>query len=97
MKLSATLQTVRNAICPAVLAAAAVSCLASCSGEPTPDVPMERSRVLLRLFSSAIRSLMENSSMSGSVFWDIKRRADSYSSIALSKDLLSARAAAVTL
>ena len=55
MKLSATLQTVRNAICPAVLAAAAVSCLASCSGEPTPDVPMERSRVLLRLFGSLER------------------------------------------
>ena len=55
MKLSAMLQTVRNAICPAVLAAAAVSCLASCSGEPTPDVPMERSRVLIRLFSSLDR------------------------------------------
>ena len=56
MKLSATLQTVRNAICPAILAAAAVSCLASCSGEPTPDVPMERSRVLLRLFGSLERN-----------------------------------------
>jgi len=56
MKLSAMLQSVRNAICPAVLAAAAVSCLASCSGEPTPDVPMERSRVLLRLFSSLNRN-----------------------------------------
>ena len=55
MKLSATLQSVRNAICPAVLAAAAVSCLASCS-EPTPDVPMERSRVLLRLFSTLDRN-----------------------------------------
>ena len=56
MKLSATLQSVRNAVCPAVLAAAAVSCLVSCSGEPTPDVPMERSRVLLRLFSSLDRN-----------------------------------------
>ena len=55
MKLSATLQSVRNAICPAVLAAAAVSCLASCS-EPTPEVPMERSRVLLRLFSTLDRN-----------------------------------------
>ena len=56
MTLSATLQTVRNAICPAVLAAAVVSCLASCSGEPTPDVPMERSRVLLRLFGTLDRN-----------------------------------------
>jgi len=55
MKLSATLPSVRNAICPALLAAAVVSCLASCS-EPTPDVPMERSRVLLRLFSSLDRN-----------------------------------------
>ena len=55
MKLSAMLQSVRNAICPAVLAAAAVSCLASCS-DPTPDVPMERSRVLLRLFSTLDRN-----------------------------------------
>ena len=55
MNIIATLQTVRNAICPAILAAAAISCLASCSREPTPAVPMERSRVLLRLFSSLDR------------------------------------------
>ena len=55
MNIPATLQTVRNAICPAILAAAALSCLVSCSKEPTPAVPMERSRVLLRLFGSLDR------------------------------------------
>ena len=55
MNIIATLQTARNAICPAILAAAVMSCLASCSREPTPAVPMERSRVLLRLFSSLDR------------------------------------------
>lgn len=45
---------VRHALSAALAAAAALSCLASCS-KPAPGTPMERSRVLLRLFSDLER------------------------------------------
>ena len=49
MKILSVHQTVRHALFTAVAAVAALSCLVSCS-KPAPEVPMERSRVLLRLF-----------------------------------------------
>ena len=45
---------VRQALFPALLAGAALSCLVSCS-KPAPETPMERSRALLRLFGSLDR------------------------------------------
>ena len=44
----------RHALFTAVLAGAVLSCLASCS-RPAPETPMERSRVLLRLFGNLDR------------------------------------------
>ena len=49
MKKLSVHQTVRHALSAAVAAVIALSCLVSCS-KPAPEVPMERSRVLLRLF-----------------------------------------------
>jgi hypothetical protein len=45
---------VRRALFAALLAGTAFSCLVSCS-KPAPETPMERSRVLLRLFSNLER------------------------------------------
>jgi len=45
---------VGRALFAAIAAGIALSCLASCS-KPAPETPMERSRVLLRLFSSLER------------------------------------------
>lgn len=45
---------VRQALFTAILAGTALSCLVSCS-KPAPETPMERSRVLLRLFGSLDR------------------------------------------
>ena len=45
---------VRRALFAAFLAGTAFSCLVSCS-KPAPETPMERSRVLLRLFSNLER------------------------------------------
>ena len=47
-------KSVRHALFAAVVAAAALSCLVSCS-KPAPEVPMERSRVLIRLFGNLDR------------------------------------------
>ena len=52
-KLSAK-HPVRRALFTALLAVTAFSCLVSCS-KPAPEAPMERSRVLLRLFSNLDR------------------------------------------
>lgn len=49
MKKLSVHQTVRHTLFAAFAVVAALSCLASCS-KPAPEVPMERSRVLLRLF-----------------------------------------------
>ncbi len=46
--------SVRRALFAAVLAGAALSCLVSCS-KAAPETPMERSRVLLRLFDNLER------------------------------------------
>ena len=46
--------SVRQTLFAAVAAVAALSCLVSCS-KPAPEVPMERSRVLIRLFSNLDR------------------------------------------
>ena len=46
--------SVRSALFVAVVAAAVLSCLVSCS-KPAPEVPMERSRVLIRLFGNLDR------------------------------------------
>ena len=46
--------SVRPALFAAVAAAAALSCLVSCS-KPAPEVPMERSRALIRLFTNLDR------------------------------------------
>lgn len=54
MKTSSAHRSVRHALFTAVLAGIALSCLASCS-KPAPETPMERSRVLLRLFSNLDR------------------------------------------
>jgi len=45
---------VRQALFTTILAGTALSCLVSCS-KPAPETPMERSRVLLRLFGSLDR------------------------------------------
>ena len=47
-------KSVRYALFATVVAAAALSCLVSCS-KPAPEVPMERSRVLIRLFGDLDR------------------------------------------
>lgn len=49
---------VRRALFAALLAGIALSCLASCS-KSAPETPMERSRVLLRLFGSLDRKANE--------------------------------------
>ena len=49
---------VRHALFAALLAGIALSCLAACS-KPAPETPMERSRVLLRLFGSLDRGANE--------------------------------------
>ena len=54
MKPSSAHHSVRSALFTAILAGAALSCLVSCS-KPAPETPMERSRVLLRLFSNLDR------------------------------------------
>ena len=54
MKKLAVQQSVRHALFAAVAAVTALSCLVSCS-KPAPEVPMERSRVLIRLFSNLDR------------------------------------------
>ena len=54
MKPSSAQHTIRHALFAAVLAGIALSCLASCS-KPAPETPMERSRVLLRLFGNLDR------------------------------------------
>ena len=54
MKTTSAQHTVRHALFAAVLAGIALSCLASCS-KPAPETPMERSRVLLRLFDNLER------------------------------------------
>jgi len=54
MKKNSEHRTVRHALFTAIAAGAALSCLVSCS-KPAPEVPMERSRVLLRLFSNLDR------------------------------------------
>ena len=54
MNPSAAHHSIRHALFAAVLAGAALSCLVSCS-KPAPETPMERSRVLLRLFSNLDR------------------------------------------
>ena len=54
MKPSSAHHFVRSALFTAILAGAALSCLVSCS-KPAPETPMERSRVLLRLFSNLDR------------------------------------------
>ena len=51
MKKLSVHQPVRHALFAAVAAGIALSCLVSCS-KPAPEVPMERSRVLLRLFGN---------------------------------------------
>ena len=47
-------RSVRHALFAAVAAAVALSCIVSCS-KPAPEVPMERSRVLIRLFGNLDR------------------------------------------
>jgi len=54
MKSTSAQYTVRHALFAAALAGIALSCLASCS-KPAPETPMERSRVLLRLFGNLDR------------------------------------------
>ena len=54
MKLFSEHPSVRQTLFAAVMVAAAFSCLVSCS-KPPPEVPMERSRVLIRLFSNLDR------------------------------------------
>jgi len=54
MKKLSVQQSVRHALSAAVVAVTALSCLVSCS-KPAPEVPMERSRVLIRLFSNLDR------------------------------------------
>ena len=54
MNTSSAHQSIRQALFAAILAGAALSCLVSCS-KPAPETPMERSRVLLRLFSNLDR------------------------------------------
>ncbi len=54
MKSSSAQHTVRHALFLAVLAGIVLSCLVSCS-KPAPETPMERSRVLLRLFGNLDR------------------------------------------
>ena len=46
--------SVRQTLFAAVVVATALSCFVSCS-KPAPEVPMERSRVLIRLFSNLDR------------------------------------------
>ena len=54
MKTSFAHHIVRRALFTAILAGTAFSCLVSCS-KPAPETPMERSRVLLRLFGDLDR------------------------------------------
>ena len=54
MNTSSAHHSIRHALFTALLAGIALSCLASCS-KPAPETPMERSRVLLRLFSNMDR------------------------------------------
>ena len=54
MNTTSTHHSVRYALFTAAMAGAAFSCLVSCS-KPAPETPMERSRVLLRLFSNLDR------------------------------------------
>ena len=54
MNTSTAHHSVRHALFAAILAGIALSCLASCS-KPAPETPMERSRVLLRLFGNLDR------------------------------------------
>jgi len=54
MKPSSVQHTVRHALFTVVLAGIALSCLVSCS-KPAPEAPMERSDVLMRLFSDLER------------------------------------------
>jgi len=53
-KTSSALLHVRQALFTAISAGIVLSCLASCS-RPAPETPMERSRVLLRLFGNLDR------------------------------------------
>ena len=54
MKTTFAQHIVRQALFAAVLAGIALSCLASCS-KSAPETPMERSRVLLRIFDNLER------------------------------------------
>jgi len=54
MKTRSAQHSVRHALFAAVLAGTALSCLASCS-KSAPEAPMERSDVLMRLFSNLDR------------------------------------------
>ena len=54
MKKLSVQQSVRHALSAAVAAVTALSCLVSCS-KPAPEVPMERSRALIRLFTNLDR------------------------------------------
>ena len=54
MKTSSAHHNLLHALFMAILAGTAFSCLVSCS-KPAPETPMERSRVLLRLFGDLDR------------------------------------------
>lgn len=54
MNLLSAQHSIRSALFTAILAGIALSCLVSCS-KSAPETPMERSRVLLRLFSNLDR------------------------------------------
>ena len=54
MKTTSAHHNVRHALFTAILAGTAFSCLVSCS-KPAPETPMERSRILLRLFGDLDR------------------------------------------
>ena len=54
MNTSSAHHSIRYALFTAILAGIALSCLVSCS-KPAPETPMERSRVLLRLFGNLER------------------------------------------
>ena len=54
MKTSSAHHIIRHALFTAILAGTAFSCLVSCS-KPAPETPMERSRILLRLFGDLDR------------------------------------------
>ena len=54
MNTSSAHHSIRYALFTTVLAVTALSCLVSCS-KPAPETPMERSRVLLRLFGNLDR------------------------------------------